>query len=131
MQYRKGNHCVFSIQAHSYFVTKYRYKVLTPEMIARAKEVIERVLDKNQCLLLEYGGEADHIHLLIDLHPDNNWSQLHGSLKSATSRILRKEFPALQRKCRKGLWGRQLYLRSAGGAPLERLKNYIDNHTYG
>lgn len=129
--YRKGNHCIFSIQAHSYFVTKYRYQVLTPEMIVRAKKVIVRVLEKNQSLLVEYGGEADHIHLLVDLHPDNNWSQLHGSLKSATSRILRQEFPQLKKTYSKGLWGRQLYLRSAGGAPLAKLKEYIDNHPYG
>ncbi|MGF1540772.1 MAG: transposase [Pleurocapsa sp.] len=71
------------------------------------------------------------MHLLVDLHPDNNLSHLHGSLKSATSRILRKEFPELKRFCKKGLWGKQLYIRSAGGAPLATLKKYIESHTYG
>lgn len=126
--YRKGNHCVYSIQAHSYFVTKYRKPVLTLAMVARAKTVIENVLEKNQCLLVQYGGESDHLHLLIDLHPDNNLSHLHGALKSATSRILRKEFPELKQFCQRGLWGKQLYIRSAGGAPLSILKQYIDSH---
>ncbi len=130
-EYRKGNHCIYSIQAHSYFVTKYRKPVLTPEMIARAKTVSENVLEKNQSFLVQYGGEADHLHLLVDLHPDNNLSHLHGSLKSATSRILRKEFPELKRFCQKGLWGKQLYIRSAGGAPLATLKEYIRSHNYG
>ena len=130
-EYRKGNHCVFSIQAHSYFVTKYRKPVLKPEMITVARTVMEKVLEKNQCLLLEYGGEPDHLHLLIDVHPDNNISQLLGSLKSATSRVLRREFPELVRFCRKGLWGKQLYIRSAGGAPLATLKKYIETHSYG
>ena len=37
-------------------------------------------------------GEADHLHLLIDLHPNNNISNLISSLKSASSRILRKKY---------------------------------------
>ncbi|MBE9167441.1 transposase [Pleurocapsales cyanobacterium LEGE 06147] len=57
--------------------------------------------------------------------------QLLGSLKSATSRIWRKEFPELVKFCRKGLWGKPLYIRSAGGAPLAILKKYIETHSYG
>lgn len=130
--YRKGNHCIFSIQAHTYFVVKRRKKILTPAMFERIEEVAAKVLVKNRCMLLEFGGEADHVHLLLDLHPDNNWSQLCGSIKSATSRIVGKEFAGeIRPYIAKGLWGKQLYLRSAGGAPLSKLKDYIDHHSYG
>ena len=81
--------------------------------------------------MVEYGGESDHIHLLVDVHPDNNLSDLFGSIKSATSRILRKEFAEhVNRFYRKGFWGRQKYYRSVGGAPLEVLKKYIDDHPH-
>ena len=70
LQYRKGSHSVFSIHMHSYFVCKYRRKALTPEMSARCKEVVERICAANQCFLVEYGGEQDHVHVLIDMHPD-------------------------------------------------------------
>lgn len=131
-QYRKGNHCIYSLQAHTYFVVKYRRKVLTPAMFLRIKEVCERVLAKNRSALLEFGGEPDHVHLLLDIHPDNNYSQLCGSMKSASSRIVGREFADIVRPViSKGLWGKQLYLRSAGGAPLSKLQAYIANHSHG
>jgi putative transposase len=133
--YRKGSHCIFSIQLHIYFVTAYRRKCLSQAMSERFQEVAARVLLKNQCILLECKGEGDHVHLLIDVHPDNNLSTLLGSVKSATSRILRKEFESELRpyfkNWSKGLWGDQLYLRSAGGAPIETLKAYINAHSRG
>lgn len=131
-QYNKGNHCIYSIQAHTYFVTKYRRKVLTPAMVDRIQAVATNVLIRNRCTLLEFGGEPDHVHLLIDLHPDNNWSQLCGSVKSATSRMVGKEFAdKIRPHISQGLWGKQLYLRSAGGAPLSKLHDYINTHSYG
>ena len=94
-------------------------------MVERLTEIAGNVLVKNDCILLECKGEDDHVHLLIDLHPKNSISALLGSIKSATSRILRKEFePELRpyfRNWKKGLWGDQLYIRSAGGAPLKVL----------
>ena len=35
-------------------------------------EVFQRVCKKKKSLMLEFDGEEDHVHLLIDLHPDNN-----------------------------------------------------------
>lgn len=131
LQYRKGSHSVFSIHLHSYFVCKYRRKALTPEMISRCREVVERICTANNCILVEFGAEEDHVHLLLDIHPDNNISVLIGSLKSSTSRILRSEFPEEVNKFyRSGFWGRQKYYWSVGGAPLSVLKQYIENHSH-
>ncbi|MEB3280841.1 MAG: IS200/IS605 family transposase [Lyngbya sp.] len=133
--YRKGAHSVFSIQLHSYFVTAYRRKCLTTPMIDRINDIAARVLLKNDCILLECFGESDHVHFLFDLHPKNNVSTLLGSMKSATSRIIRREFePELKpyfKNWKKGLWGDQLYIRSAGGAPLKILEEYIQSHSRG
>lgn len=134
-QYRKGAHCVFSIQVHTYFVTAYRRKCLTQAMVERISEVAANICIKNRCHLLECKGDPEHVHLLIDLHPSNNISTLLGSIKSACSRMLRKEFERELRphfkNWKKGLWGDQLYIRSAGGAPLKILEQYIQNHSRG
>lgn len=133
--YNKGAHCIYSIQLHTYFVTAYRKKVLTPLITERFVEVAGSILVKKQSVLLECQGDADHIHLLIDLHPANNISTLLGSIKSATSRTIRKEFETQLRphfpNWKKGLWGDQLYIRSAGGAPLKVLEEYIKAHSRG
>lgn len=61
-------------------------------MIADMKQIFDRVLGANGSELEECNGEPDHVHLLIELHPDNNISDLIASLKSASSRILREKY---------------------------------------
>lgn len=131
---RKGAHVVFSIHLHVTFVTKYRRKVMTVAMLETVREVAVRVLAANQSLLAEFGGEPDHCHLLIDLHPDNNISDLVGSLKSATSRILRKTYPDAVSKFYgkdKGFWHDGKCIISCGGAPLSIVKQYVENQAGG
>jgi putative transposase len=131
---RSGSHVVFSIQLHIVFVTKYRRKVLTQSMLETMKPVLERVLEANQSILNEFNGEPDHVHLLVDLHPDNNISALISSLKSASSRILRQEFKAEIDKVYWGkakLWHDSKCIVSCGGAPLEVVKQYIQDQSGG
>ena len=111
------------------FVTKYRKKVLTGAILTRMKEIFEGVCQKTKCQLLEFGGEADHVHLLIDLHPDNNISSLVCSLKSTASRMLWKEFEDLLSKTywKRVLWSGSTYIASSGGADIAMLSEYIKN----
>ena len=84
---------------------------------------------KSKSELLEFGGESDHVHLLIGLHPDNNISKFAGAIKAASSRLIRKEFSEIVNKFyRKPVfWSGSYSVISAGGAPLEVLKKYICN----
>jgi len=98
-------------------------------MLERLGEVFSRVCVTANCILIEFSGEADHVHLLVDFHPDNKVSQLVSSLKSASSRILRQEFAVeLSSVYRKSvLWSGSYYVASSGGAPIEKLKEYIQS----
>lgn len=131
---RSGSHVVFRIHLHIVFVTKYRRKVFTQPMLDAMKPVFERVLDANQCELTDFNGEADHVHLLIDLHPNNNISDLVASLKSASSRVLRQDFKDEIDKVYWGkakLWHDSKCIVSCGGAPLEIVKQYIQEQSGG
>jgi len=131
---RSGSHVVFSIHLHIVFVTKYRRKVLTDAMITDMKQVFDRVLGANNSELEEYNGEPDHVHLLIDLHPDNNISDLIASLKSASSRILREKYSSQIDQYYWGkakLWHDSKCIVSCGGAPLETVKKYIQEQSGG
>lgn len=133
--YRKGSHSVYSIVLHTYFVTAYRRQCLTPQMIDRAQDIAANVLLSKECHLLECDGESDHIHLLVDMHPSVAPAKVFGSVKSAISRMLRKEFEEHLRpyfkNWNKGLWGDQSYYASSGGAPIEVLEKYIQEHSRG
>ncbi len=133
-QLRSGSHVVFRIHLHIVLVTKYRRKVLTRQMLESMKSVFERVLESNQSILTEFNGESDHVHLLIDLHPDNNISDLVASLKSASSRILRQEFKEEMEKVYWGkakLWHDSKCIISCGGAPLDLVRQYIQDQSGG
>jgi putative transposase len=131
---RKGAHVVFSIHLHLTLVAKYRRMVLTKSMLEVIKTTSVRVLEANRCILTEFGGEPDHCHLLIDLHPDNNISDLVASIKSSTSRMVRQAHgPELVKVYgkRAGLWHDGKCIISVGGAPLEVVKKYVENQSGG
>jgi putative transposase len=123
----KASHSVYAIHLHKNFVTKYRRKFLTAPMIARILEVMAGICSKHKSSILESGAEPDQLHLLVDLHPDNNISGLVKSLKSATSQMIQLEFATEFQKTYRGtaLWGRQKFIVSCGGAPLEIIQQYI------
>lgn len=133
-QLRSGAHVVFSINLHIVFVTKYRRKVLTVAMLESIEKSMNIVLVANQCKIIEFGGEPDHVHLLLDVHPDNNISVLVGSLKSVSSRMIGKDFPDEIKKTyrdRKGLWHDSKCIVSCGGAALEIVKKYVSEQSGG
>ena len=128
MKARKSSHAVFSIRLHLVFVTHYRKPALTREMIWRLKTIFSSVCEKMSCQLMEFNGEADHVHLLIDFHPKNSISAVVGSLKSASARMVKKEFPKEVNQHYWGkvsFWSNSYYCGSCGGAPMEVLKKYI------
>lgn len=128
MKPNKGSHSVYSIHLHLVLVTKYRRKVITLPMIERMAEILQNICKKKKSLMLQFDGESDHVHLLIDLHPDNNISQLVASLKSASSRVIRKEFkPEIDRVYSQPVfWSGSYYIASCGGVTIERLRKYIE-----
>ncbi|MDJ0535874.1 MAG: IS200/IS605 family transposase [Xenococcaceae cyanobacterium MO_207.B15] len=128
MKPNKGSHSVYSIHLHLVLVTKYRRKVITLPMIERMAEIFQNICKKKKSLMLQFDGESDHVHLLIDLHPDNNISQLVASFKSASSRIIRKEFKTeIDRVYSKPVfWSGLYYIASCGGVTIERLRKYIE-----
>jgi putative transposase len=91
------------------------------------REIFANICIKTNCILVEFSGEQDHVHLLVDYHPDNNISDFTSSLKSASSRIIRKEFKAHIEKFywQPFFWSSSYYVASSGGAPIEKLKQYI------
>jgi putative transposase len=87
------------------------------------------LLSKWDCQLLEFGGEADHIHLLISTHPALNLSIMIGNLKTVTSRLIRKEYSDHFKKFywKPVLWTRVYCLLTTGGANIETIRKYIEN----
>ena len=122
-------HCVYKINLHIVFVTKYRRKAINAQMLERMKEIFERLCQNQKSELIEFGGESDHVHLLVDLSPDVAVSKLVNTLKTISSRLIRKEFAEHlnQFYWKPVFWTGAYCVISSGGAPLDVLKQYIQN----
>ena len=124
---RSGRHCVFNMHVHLVFVTKYRKDVFTKPMLDAMKGMFEKVCSDFEAELTEFNGEDDHVHLLINYPPKVAVSNLVNSLKGVSSRHLRKDFPEIKNKLWGGsLWSPSYFASSCGGAPLEIIKQYIE-----
>lgn len=120
---------VSDIKAHLVLVSKYRNKVFTDEMLTTIEAVMNKNLEKNGCELIEFNGESDHVHLLFQYLPQQQLSRLLNSMKTATSRVLSKQFEAELKRVywgRKVLWSSSYYISSCGGVTVDRLKEYIE-----
>ena len=87
-----ASHAVSSLRLHIVLVTKYRRKTLTPVLLDALQNTFVEILTDWRCTLIEFGGEADHVHLLVGIHPALNISTLINNLKSASSRRMRNRF---------------------------------------
>lgn len=110
-------------------MTKYRKKVITAQILERLREIFSRLCQNQKSELLEFSGEEDHVHLLVDISPDVSLSKLVNTLKTISSRTIRKEFADHINKFywKPVFWTGAYCVISAGGAPLEVLKTYIQN----
>jgi putative transposase len=105
------------------FVTRYRRGVLTDEHLDALPAVFASVCADFGAELVEMDGEDDHVHLLVAYPPQVAIARLVNSLKGVSARRLRQRYRV--RTHREHLWSPSYFAASAGGAPLETLKQYI------
>ena len=121
-------HCVYSLNYHLVLVTKYRRRCITRAMLIRLEEIFTENARKWDCTLLEFNGEADHVHLLVALNPKVQVSVFVNNMKTVSARLIRKEFAShLAAVYRKPVfWSRSYCILTCGGAPLSVIKQYIE-----
>ena len=122
-------HCVYKLTYHLVLVTKYRKKCLSNEMINRLEEIVKKNCIDWEIDLIEFNGEADHIHLLLDMHPNIMPSKFINNLKTVSSRLIRKEFGEELKSYywKPMLWTRAYCLLTTGGATIDVIREYIQN----
>ena len=125
-QFRHERHSVSDLKIHLVCITKYRRKILTSESLAVLEKSFCDVAAKMDFQILEFNGESDHIHVLIEFPPKLSISQVVNTLKGVSSRKYgHAGFPKPFGKA--ALWSPSYYVSTVGGAPLEALKKYIQS----
>ena len=122
-----NHHSVFLLHYHLVMVVKYRRRVFDDEVSERARGIFERIAPAYNVTLEEWNHDGDHVHVLFRAHPNSDLSKFVNAYKSASSRLLKKEFPRVREKLwKEAFWSRSYCLVTTGGAPLELVRRYIE-----
>lgn len=126
--YNTNRHSCYKLTYHLVVVTKYRNKVINKEVSFRLKEIVLDVMENNfKSNVIEFNCEEDHMHILFEAPPQVQISKVVNSLKTVTSRRLRKEFSEHVSKYywKPYFWSNSYLVLTTGGAPVEIIKKYI------
>jgi len=125
----KGCHSVYSLQFHLVLVVKYRKKVLVGKLAERLKEIVMEVAEHFGVEIIEQEADKDHVHILFSSRPTIMLSRFVNSLKSVTSRKLRREFPEVMKRELWGgkFWSPSYFIATTGQVKLEDVKRYVQS----
>lgn len=102
--------------------------MFTDEISNRAKEIFEYIAPTYKIELVEWNHDKDHVHVLFKGQLKTELSKFINAYKFTSSRLLKKEFPTIRQKLWKEMfWSRSFCLLSSGGAPIEVIRQYIEN----
>ena len=119
-------HSVFSMYYHLVLVVKYRCKVIDDNVSVRLQEIFDKIAPKYGLSCEEWKHDADHVHIMFTGQPKSELSKFINAYKSASSRLIKKEFPTIRQKLWKEyFWNQSFCLLTTGGVPIEVIRKYI------
>lgn len=125
--YDNNNHSVFSLNYHLILVIKYRRKVISEKIKQRLIEIFEYICGNYNISAIEINSDLDHLHILFKAHPNSELSKFINAYKSATSRLIKKEFPEIKEQLwADSFWSKSFFLATTGRVTLDTLKQYVE-----
>ena len=122
----RNHHSVYLLTYHLVLVTKYRRKVITQEIFDELTNIFEKISLKYGIELQEAYWDNDHIHILFEATPTTSLVKFINSYKSASSRLIKKDFPEIRDKLWKSVfWKTGYFITTTGGANIETIQKYI------
>lgn len=127
--YRSNKNVVYACRYHVVFCPKYRRRVLIEGVDERLKEIIYEVAKELDCVVITLEIMPDHVHLLCEVDPQFGIHRFVKRVKGRSSRYLRQEFSWLKSRI-PTLWTNSYFVATVGNAPLEVVKQYIDDQKH-
>ena len=127
MKLDNNNHSVFAMYYQLILVVKYRRKVFDDTISDYAKSIFEKIAPSYNITLLEWNHDVDHVHIMFKAQPNSEISKFINAYKSASSRLIKKDFAEIRQKLWKEyFWSQSFCLLTTGGAPIEVIRKYIE-----
>ena len=126
MKFDTNNHSVFSLNYHLVMVVKYRRKVINDVISDRLKEIFEYIGKTYHITKVEWNHDIDHVHVLFKACPNTEISKFMNAYKSASSRLIKQEYPEIREKLWKEyFWSKSYCLITTGDVTIDIIKEYI------
>ena len=127
MKLDNNNHSVFAMYYHLVLCVKYRRKVFDDTISEYARSIFERLAPDYNITLLEWNHDVDHVHIMFKAQPNSEMSKFINAYKSASSRLIKRDYPQIRKKLWKEyFWSQSFCLLTTGGAPMEVIRKYIE-----
>lgn len=128
MKLTTNNHSVFALHYHLVMVVKYRKKVIDNNISLRLRSIFENIAKDYNISIEEWNHDKDHVHILFTAHPNSEISKFINAYKSASSRLIKKEFPSIRTSLwENSFWSKSFCLLTTGGVTIEVIKQYIES----
>ena len=124
--YKSNNNVVYSSKYHVVWCPKYRRKVLVDAIAKRLFELLHKTALRYRAEVIAWEIMPDHLHWLVEVDPQFGIHRLVKYIKGVTSHDLRKEFPSLSSRL-PSLGTNSYFVSTVGGAPLEVIRQYVEN----
>ena len=124
----KNQHSVFRLTYHLVLVIKYRKEVINEKIFNRLMEIFNNNSINFDITLEEFNFESDHVHLLFKAKPQTQLLKFINAYKSASSRLIKKEYPEIRKKLwKESFWKIGYFISTTGGANIDTIKKYIES----
>ena len=128
MKLYSNKHSVFLMYYHLVLVTKYRRKVIDKTISYRLREIFDYIAVNYNISVIEWNDDRNHIHILFKAQPNSELSKFINAYKSASSRLIKKEYPKIREKLWKDyFWSRSFCLITTGGVTIDIIREYIES----
>lgn len=126
--YTHARTCVYNINYHFVWCTKYRRKVITPTIEKRLCEIINNIAEEKGFVVAECKvGENDHVHCFVSAPPKLSPTQIIKYLKGISGLTLLKEFPEIKEKLWNGdFWNGSYFCETIGSTSESNVLKYIE-----
>lgn len=125
--FKSNRHSIYNLKYHLVVITKYRHKCINRDILDDLKEIFKNIIEGKNGTVIEFNGETDHIHLLFEIPPQVELAKLVNSLKSVSSRLIRKKHSEHLKKYywKPVFWSRSYCILTTGGVTIETIQKYI------
>jgi len=121
-----NQHSVYRLEYHLVMVIKYRKNIIDDKLSHYLRDMFERIGSDYKVRVIEWNHDSDHIHVLFRAEPKSELTKFINAYKSASSRLVKKEFPSIKRYLwEDSFWSKSFCLLTTGGVTPDVIQEYI------